>query len=645
MWSAARLLSGQGPFAEQLPGYQARDAQQEMADAVEQAIFDGGDLICEAGTGIGKTFAYLVPLLMSGKRALVSTGTRNLQDQLFRRDLPLVREILACGGDIALLKGRSNYLCPQRLQRHRAQPERWDASIVDSLERVAQWQGGSSDGDLAELGELAEDRVLHPLISSTVDNCQGRDCAHLPECPVYLARQRAQQANLVVVNHHLLCADLALKDEGVAELLPEVDAVVIDEAHQLPEIAAAFFGINTSTRRLQDLLRDVRSEYQEHAKDTPILEEAADMLELALKAAQRSLGKQERKGDWSAEFARNAVRTAFEGMDYAFGSLCETLYELSVRSQGLARCSRRAEQQHFTLTQFLQTGEEGDVSWFECGSSGFTLHRTPLYLGDAFHQRLAAVAHSRIYTSATLSVGEDFSFFCRRLGLEDARTLQLASPFDYAAQAMLYLPKAMPDPRDAGHTAAVVEIAKAVIQASGGRAFLLFTSHRALQEAHRALDGQLDYPLLVQGEASANELLERFRRLGNAILLGTGSFWEGVDVRGDALSAVVIDKLPFAAPDDPLLQARVSALKSEGYNPFMHYQVPEAVIALKQGVGRLIRDTADRGVLVICDQRLSSKGYGKVFLRSLPPMMPAQSIAEVRKFFQEETVEKALPDD
>ena len=627
------LLDASGPLAARVQGFAPRAEQQSMAEAVATALEDRATLVVEAGTGTGKTFAYLVPALLSGRRVIISTGTRHLQDQLYHRDLPTVREALGIGVQTALLKGRANYLCRHRLDMTLTEGRLRSRVQLAQLEEINAWAGRTRSGDIAELGHIPEDSPLWPRVTSTTDNCLGQDCGEYQRCHLVNARRAAQEADLVVINHHLLLADMALKEEGFGDLLPGADAFIIDEAHQLPETAAQFFGIGLGSRQLEELGRDTLAEHLREAGDMQSLPDCVQQLDRQVKDLRLALGERERRAAWSEVAQDRDVASHCATLRETLEALTGWLEVAAPRGKGLEACWRRAQ---LLLQRLVQTTTEppaGYVHWFETHRHSFRLQLTPLEIATTFQQRMQELPSAWVFTSATLAVGDSFEHFARRMGLELPRTLRLDSPFDYARHALLYHPKGLPDPNAPDYTAAVIEAVRPVLAASRGRAFLLFTSHRALREAAGLLQDTLEYPLLQQGEAPRGELLDRFRRHGNAVLLGTSSFWEGVDVRGEALSCVIIDKLPFASPGDPLLQARLDALRASGGNPFMEEQLPRAVITLKQGIGRLIRDVQDRGVLVLCDPRLTGKPYGKVFLKSFPPMRRSRELADVEDFF------------
>ncbi len=629
----ARVFAEGGPLAASLPGYRPRREQLEMAQAIHEAIEGTGVLVAEAGTGTGKTFAYLVPALLAGGKVIVSTGTKTLQDQLFDRDLPAVRSALGSGASAALLKGRANYVCLYRLKRSSAAgvSSREEAA---QLRRIAQFAIATTSGDRADLADVPEDAPAWAHATSTRDNCLGQGCPDYGECFVMRARRNALAADVVVINHHLFFADVVLRDEGLSELLPACNTLVFDEAHQLPETARLFFGESVSSAQLLELSRDARVELRAAGGASPELDALANRLEKAARELRLALGDTGARLAWAQALRMPGFADALQSLHSALQALDSALAAQAERSEGLAACARRAGNAHTVLVRLTEGDGNEEVRWAEVFGQSVQLRLTPLSSGELFRRQMDDHPRAWIFTSATLAVGEDFSHFTRELGVGQAATQRWESPFRFAEQALLYLPRRLPpDPNDAGFTDAVIEAALPVLQASGGRAFLLFTTLRALRRAHELLRGRVGYPLLVQGTGSRSELLARFRSLGNAVLLGAASFWEGVDVRGDALSVVVIDKLPFAPPDDPVLAARIEAVRNRGGNPFNELQLPQAALQLKQGAGRLIRDESDRGVLMLCDPRLSSKPYGRRILNALPPMKLTRELSDVETFF------------
>ncbi|MDQ6618901.1 MAG: ATP-dependent DNA helicase [Pseudomonadota bacterium] len=628
-----------------LSNFRFRSEQLAMARAVAQAITQRTALIAEAGTGTGKTFAYLVPALLCGGKVIVSTGTKTLQDQLFARDLPLVRAALGVPVTLALLKGRANYVCHHYLARTAADgrlPSRDDAR---HLGKIVQFAKRTRTGDRSELADVPEQATIWPLVTSTRDNCLGADCAHHNDCFVLKARKAALEADVVVVNHHLFFADVMLRDEGLAELLPACNTVILDEAHQLPDTATLFFGEQISGGQLTELARDSEVAARADAKEVRDLPDAAGGIVPAARKLRLAAGELPEKLPRAAAMARAGFSEALGELAAALDRLATELGLFAERSETLSQCARRAEEASAILGRWraaddaTNSGAAGWVRWLDVTATGWQLEASPLSIADTFSKQVTESGRAWIFTSATLAVGRDFSLYQRELGLDDCTTGCWESPFDYTAQALLYVPRNLPPPNSREHTQAVVDAAMPVLKASGGRAFLLFTTLRALRAAREMLQEHMQregvtWPVLVQGEGSRSELLLRFRELGNAVLLGSQSFWEGVDVPGGALSVVVIDKLPFAPPDDPLLAARLEDLRARGGNPFFDYQLPQAVISLKQGAGRLIRTETDRGVLMLCDPRLVDKPYGKRIWRSLPPMRRTRELAAVEAFFE-----------
>jgi ATP-dependent DNA helicase DinG len=632
--ASAAAFAADGALARRDPGYVEREVQQRFAQAVAQALDERSTLVVEAGTGVGKTYAYLVPLLLAGRRALVSTATKSLQDQLFLRDLPRLAEALGVPLRRALLKGRSSYLCLHRLAQAR-QPARAAGPLADewalkgALARVERWAAATRSGDLAELDGLDERSPVVPLVTSTRDNCLGSDCPRWRDCHLVAARREAMAADLVVVNHHLFFADLALRDSGVAELLPSVDAVVFDEAHQLVEAGVQFLGKTLASAAVLDFARDLQVAGLQHARGLrpwPELaagcEHAARELRLAgggaARGAQRRRWADVAEGDGAADFgaALNALAAATDVADEALaavGELAPDFVRLRERAVDFARLARH----------FLEPADDEHVRWVDLGGAHLRLVESALDLRAMLPAQRAAAARAWVFTSATLGDDERLSWFTVPAGLDDARVLRLGSPFDHAAQSRLWVPQGLPRAGEPAHAAAVAAVAARCALRLGGRSFVLTTTLRVLAPLAQALRERLaaaGIEVLVQGEAPKRALLQRFVERPRAVLVGSHSFWEGIDVPGDALQCVLIDKLPFPPPTDPLVEARVRRIERAGGRAFDACFVAEAAVALKQGAGRLIRTETDRGLLVVCDERLVSQRYGARLRAALPPM-------------------------
>ncbi|MFD2180085.1 ATP-dependent DNA helicase [Veronia pacifica] len=633
----SQVFSRNGALAKAIPGFQPRQPQTDMAEAVYQAITDNSQLVVEAGTGTGKTYAYLAPALLSGKKTIISTGSKNLQEQLFHRDLPLMTETLGYSGQVALLKGRANYLCPERLSRQMVESHdgHADPTLLSQLVKVRSWSSETKTGDLGECDDLAEDSPVIPSITSTNDNCLGKECPSYQDCFVVKARQRAMDADVVVVNHHLFLADLAIKETGFGELIPEAEVFVFDEAHQIPDIASQYFGQSLSSRQLQELAKDINIAYRTELRDTKQLEKVADRLYGAAADLRIVLGEPGFRGNWRDMVGSPAIARELVRLTDAL-ELAEEVLKLSLgRCQLLDAAFERTIVFKARLARLCDTTIPGYSYWYECSKMHFTLNITPLSVAEKFREQIQIQVGAWIFTSATLAVEDDFSHFSHRLGLEPAKQFALPSPFDYSSQAILCVPRFLPEPNSPGLANTLIEMLTPVIEKNQGRCFFLCTSHHMVRSLSAGFRETLDLPVLAQGETSKQRLLAEFLELGNALLVATGAFWEGVDVRGQALSCVIIDKLPFTAPDDPLLKARIEDCRLRGGDAFSQVQIPDAVITLKQGVGRLIRDQSDHGALVICDNRLVSRQYGDTFLRSLPPIPRTRDLGNVSHFLAE----------
>ena len=651
MIDLARYFAEEGPLERAVPGYKRRDQQLEFAQAVLETIEAKGALIAEAGTGTGKTFAYLVPALLAGGRVIVSTGTKTLQDQLFHRDLPRVRAALGIAATTALLKGRANYVCLHHLEVAVEQGATVAArEEVSHLQRIRSFAARTMSGDKSECEDVPETSSAWAHATSTRENCLGSGCRHYQDCFVMKARKRASEAEVIVVNHHLFFADVALRDEGAADLLPAANTVIFDEAHHLPDLARLFFGQSLSTTQLVELARDVRMAEARHAREGNELGDAADAMERAARDVRLSLGMATGRTALAALPRRKEFDAALDRLAERLAELAEMLHAQEERAEEIRNCRERASAAIGQIGSWRDSDERpkenafgeplagGVVRWIESYAHSAVLYMTPLDVGGIFAEQMRDSKRAWIFTSATLSVNGDFTHYQREMGLADAASKSWPSPYDFERQALLYVPEGLPDPNSEGYPEAVIDAAWPVVRASGGHAFLLFTSLRAMDRGHARLAAKLraeglDWPLLLQGSGSKNELLERFRRSPNAILVASQSFWEGVDVKGEQLSVVVIDRLPFNPPDDPVLAACIERINRAGGNAFMDYQVPRAVITLKQGAGRLIRDETDRGALMICDPRLVEKPYGRRIWRALPPFRRTRSLRDVEEFF------------
>jgi ATP-dependent DNA helicase DinG len=632
----SKVFSPQGALGLAIKGFQPRQAQTDMAIAVAETIAEQNELVVEAGTGTGKTFAYLVPALLSGKKIIISTGSKNLQEQLFHRDLPLIIGAVGFLGHVALLKGRANYLCHERLSQQMLESHgtHVDPQLFSQLVKVRRWASETKTGDLGECGDLAEDSMIIPTITSTNDNCLGKECSSFNDCFVSKARKRALDADVVVVNHHLFMADLAIKETGFGELIPEAEVFIFDEAHQLPDIASQYFGQSLSSRQIQELAKDIEIGYRTEARDMRQLQKVSDKLIQVAMDLRIVLGDSGFRGNWRDAMNSPAINDAVNRVDESLVFTLDVLKLNLGRSQLLDSAFERAAMISSRLKRVCDVSVTGYSYWFDTTPRHFSLHITPLSVADKFREQMEMNKGAWIFTSATLAVNGDFGHFCHRLGLMPKRQFSLPSPFDYAEQARLCVPRYLPEPNSPGMADKLVELLSPLIEHNQGRCFFLCTSHNMMKELGERFRATLSLPVLLQGESSKQKTLAEFMSLGNALLVATGAFWEGIDVRGDALSCVIIDKLPFTAPDDPLLKARIEDCRLQGGDPFAQVQLPEAVITLKQGVGRLIRDKTDKGVLIICDNRLVTRDYGGIFLASLPPIPRTRDLAIVKEFLK-----------
>jgi len=625
-------LSEDGDFALANPNFKPREVQQQMAVAVNDAIQSQTNLVVEAGTGVGKTFAYLLPALLSEKQLVVSTGTKNLQDQLFKRDLPAILKILNLNPRTALLKGRNNYLCLYRLENTLASGRLPDPKAVKHLGTVNRWKDKTLTGDLGDLSVLPENSSVIPLVTSTAENCLSQDCPFFDECYLAAARERARKAKVLVVNHHLLLADLVLKEDGFGELLPDTDIFVIDEAHHLSKTAYQFYGSSITSRQISELCKEVELEYRTQVTDARDLLLDSERLAKEVKEFRMSLPDYDLREEWLYTADR---QKSLGNLLNKINQLIDVVKVNSDRTKTLESCFERLLGFRDIIENFEKESDptKQKINWYETNRGGFRLNSTPLDVAELFQaSRQRYASSSWIMTSATLTVNNAFDHYINELGWSSVNQKHLPSSFDYQNQAYLYVPRNLPSPSSPQHTNAVIDASLPLLQTTAGRAFLLFTSHRALNQAAERLKEYDAFNCLVQGEASKDELLQRFVKEENSVLIATGSFWEGVDVSGYNLALVVIDKLPFASPDDPLLNAKIARCRQQNGNPFYELQIPDAVLSLKQGVGRLIRSVTDKGVACVCDPRLVGKDYGGLFVNSLPDMKRTRDQDTVIKF-------------
>ncbi|HHF3085344.1 TPA: ATP-dependent DNA helicase [Vibrio diabolicus] len=634
----AKTFSSDGALGKAIPGFQARQPQIDMAEAVSSAIKDQTQLVVEAGTGTGKTFAYLVPALLSGKKVIISTGSKNLQEQLYHRDLPLMVNALGFYGQVALLKGRSNYLCLDRLSRQMVESHtnESDPTLLTQLVKVRAWSSETKTGDLGDCDDLPEDSMIIPTITSTNDNCLGKECPSYTDCFVLKARKRAMDSDIVVVNHHLFLADLAIKETGFGELIPEADVFIFDEAHQLPDIASEYFGQSVSSRQIHDLAKDIEIAYRTEAKDMRQLQKVGDKLMQSAMDMRIVLGEPGFRGNWREALQSGSIKRELLRLTDSLELAIDVLKIALGRSQLLDTAFERANLIKGRIDRVCDVDITGYSYWYDTSPRHFALHITPLSVADKFHEQIEIKQGAWIFTSATLAVSGDFKHFTERLGLKPTKQFSLPSPFDYQKQARLCVPRYLPEPNSNGLADKLVRMLAPVIEENDGRCFFLCTSHSMMRELGEKFREALELPVLMQGEMSKQKTLAEFMELGNALLVATGAFWEGIDVRGDALSCVIIDKLPFTAPDDPLLKARIEDCRLRGGEPFAEVQIPDAVITLKQGVGRLIRDQKDHGALIICDNRLVTRDYGGIFLGSLPPIPRTRDLDGIKAFLKAE---------
>ena len=653
--AVARAFADDGPLARALPQFEPRDGQRRMAAAMAGILEDGGVLLAEAGTGTGKTMAYLVPAILSGHRVLISTGTKNLQEQIYSKDVPLLREALGVPFTATCMKGRANYLCLHRFEEYKSRQavrgSRLSSDEAIFLPVIEHWLPQTPTGDRAELAELPEDLALWHEVSATAETCLGSECPRHSECYVTRMRQRAAESDVVIVNHHLLCADAAVRESDYGAVIPTCGHLVVDEAHQLEDVATQYFGKAVSNHRLDDLARDAEAAIGQGRASDPRAHDArrgvmrvvdhqrAFFSALALARMSRSDDRLRLTPEWFADHLHTGLNLAgaLDGLQATLALAATTPVEegaVTRPGEDLATVARRASELADELRFLLAASDPGYVYFLEVRGRSVLLRASPIDVSRIVRDLVAGQRRATLITSATLSVDGGFGYIKQRLGLEDAGAMSVPSEFDYRTQTLLYLPRRMPLPREERYAEAVAWETGQLLRCSRGRAFVLFTSYATMRAVVRLLEPELEYPMIVQGTAPRSVLLDDFRRTPNAVLFATSSFWQGVDVQGDQLSAVIIDKLPFVSPGDPIVAARIEALAARGASAFDDYQVPLAILALLQGLGRLIRHRNDRGVLAILDPRVRTMGYGRRFLASLPPAPVTYSIDEVRRFFE-----------
>ena len=632
-----KVLGKDGIIGAQIDDFEARESQLGMARLIAEAISLNESRVIEASTGIGKSFAYLVPAFLSDARVVISTGTRNLQDQLFHKDIPLIRKTIVSAKKIALLKGRSNYCCPQRIKKYRAEDRFKSRQMASIFSSLATWAETSDSGDINEFSEIPENDSLWYYATSNADNCLGGECPEIDRCFVLKARKVAMDADILVINHHLFFSDLAIREEGFGEILPDADVLIFDEAHQLPDIASHFYGQQITSRQLEMLCRDVIDAEVAEATESNSLKRCCDELSKTAADFQLALRNFPQKAEWERIQNAPAVKKTIEELKQSIARLESEIEPMVSRGKELGMCHRRVQAITGAVNSFL-VAEDNQVSWYELNERSFRLAISPLDVSGPFRQQLELASFSSVFfTSATLSSQQKFDYYCQRLGLHGIDCASFDSPFDYQQQALLYVPD-LPEPSDERYALLFGELCRQLINITQGHCFILFTSYRMLTWCAEFLRSQIDYPLLVQGEMQRSELLQQFVESKNPILLGTNSFWEGVDVKGDQLRCVIIDKLPFKSPGDPVYRKRLQQVNAEGGNAFFQIQVPETTLSLRQGVGRLIRDINDRGIVVLCDNRLNSKSYGRGMIESLPPMRKVTDLDQIKQFFSADEV-------
>ena len=634
------FFSVNGPLNDCLEDYQLRTEQVEMAKSIIGTIKDKSSLVVEAGTGVGKTFAYLYPALLKGGKVVISTATKNLQDQLFFNDIPKIREALKISVKVNILKGRGNYICKLRMENTIQEGMFFNKEDAQHLHFIKAFSDNTDSGEVSEISEIPETSTIWPMVTSTKENCLGQDCEFYKECFLVKARKEALESEVLIVNHHLFFADFVLKDEELSEILPKANTIIFDEAHQIPLVASFFLGQSISSSQISNLIQDCQQGLKKYPDTIKVLDALSkDFQEIVFELKKIV-------SPFPARLNINNLKN-YENFEKTYNSLIEklellgiTLSKHSEENAELQKLFERSSELNIKFSSWLKKDNQNNIYWLEVFARTVQFNETPISISEQFNKFQEKSDSAWIFTSATLSINGSFDHFVKLLGLEKAMTQYLQSPFNYSENAFLYVPKEIPDSKDELFNLVLVKKALPLIKASKGRAFVLATSLKSMEEIGALLKDELkkneiNYPVITQGEGPKSDLLQQFKKHGNAILIGSLSFWEGIDVRGPTLSLVIIDKLPFQSPGDPVFESKIKLLSEEGINAFMSMQLPEAIIRLKQGVGRLIRDDYDKGVMVICDKRIIEKSYGIKIWKSLPPFKRTRNESAVINFLEE----------
>ena len=634
------FFSVNGPLNDCLEDYQLRTEQVEMAKSIIGTIKDKSSLVVEAGTGVGKTFAYLYPALLKGGKVVISTATKNLQDQLFFNDIPKIREALKISVKVNILKGRGNYICKLRMENTIQEGMFFNKEDAQHLQLIKAFSDNTDSGEVSEISEIPETSTIWPMVTSTKENCLGQDCEFYKECFLVKARKEALESEVLIVNHHLFFADFVLKDEELSEILPKANTIIFDEAHQIPLVASFFLGQFISSSQISNLIQDCQQGLKKYPDTIKVLDALSKDLQEIIFELKKIVSP------FPARLNITNLKN-YENFEKTYNSLIEklellgiTLSKHSEENAELQKLFERSSELNIKFSSWLKKDNQNNIYWLEVFARTVQFNETPISISEQFNKFQEKSDSAWIFTSATLSINGSFDHFVKLLGLEKAMTQYLQSPFNYSENAFLYVPKEIPDSKDELFNLVLVKKALPLLKASKGRAFVLATSLKSMEEIGALLKDELkkneiNYPVITQGEGPKSDLLQQFKKHGNAILIGSLSFWEGIDVRGPALSLVIIDKLPFQSPGDPVFESKIKLLSEEGINAFMSMQLPEAIIRLKQGVGRLIRDDYDKGVMVICDKRIIEKSYGIKIWKSLPPFKRTRNESAVINFLEE----------